>query len=486
MTNDQPDVPVFSKIFAIVVITALLWLVSSTGYAYDFNVSARTEGYGYQLRRRIAGGVTFVNRRRLTQYLGLRVYNLLDPGQSPYAPGADDRPPALLYVHGLLRFDTDFGDYGEVRSEDNPELRNDQFELLLGAVEGRNLWGLVDFSLGRLFDAELLDIIAYDGLRVRVNTPWFVFVEASAGLQVDRSVPFSSAVFETDGTSGTAAHDEALTPVMGVSVGLETPSGIEVRGAYRVMTAKALPEGAAADELSGSRWDVDQEVAFAHVAVPIFESGPRLAAAMRYNLLLAQFDEITASANQQLDAHEFELSFARSRPHFDGDSIFNIFAIEPYTELLGRYSVTWAESWHGEISGGYRWLFDAEEETERKDSDAVTGSLVVAWERNATAIDGGVYYLGDRNEHRIGGDLGGRWLSPPWVLGKRFCLSGRASAVRLARTDADSLTTFGLQFGALVKLLPNVRFHLLLEDNINRHYASALRVLGILDMEFAP
>ena len=55
--------------------------------AYDFEITARTEGRGYQLRRYHGDTVSFVNRRRVTQYLGLRIFNLLDPGQNPFGPG---------------------------------------------------------------------------------------------------------------------------------------------------------------------------------------------------------------------------------------------------------------------------------------------------------------------------------------------------------------------------------------------------------------
>jgi hypothetical protein len=84
-------------------VTILLCAVALLGpgspaSAYDFEITSRTEAYGYQLRRYFLDGIQFLNRRRVHQWLGLRVFNLLEPGQEPWSPrgrggGAPPRPP---------------------------------------------------------------------------------------------------------------------------------------------------------------------------------------------------------------------------------------------------------------------------------------------------------------------------------------------------------------------------------------------------------
>ncbi|MBW2731495.1 MAG: hypothetical protein JRH20_03825, partial [Deltaproteobacteria bacterium] len=110
---------------------------SSTSWAYDFEVTSRTEAYGYQLRRYDERGLVLLNRRRFTQYLGLRLFNMLDAGQLAFGPKKSTtkgrEAPALLYGQFLLRFFTDFGSYAR-GGGDVAELADNEFHLLLGSL----------------------------------------------------------------------------------------------------------------------------------------------------------------------------------------------------------------------------------------------------------------------------------------------------------------------------------------------------------------
>lgn len=467
--------------FSLLALLGLLLVLPEHGLAYDFEVTARTEGYGYQLRRYDQGGITFLNRRRITQYLGLRIFNLLDPGQDPFAPGEGRRPPALLTLHGLLRFDTDFGGFVKPRAE-IPQIENNQFDLMLGALEGRNLLGWIDFSLGRQYDAELMDFFAFDGLRVRVNSPWHLFIESHVGVQVSRMRPFSATVFETDGTSDDPT-EEAFSPTFGVAAGTEDLWGLDGRLAYRGTASKASPQGDVPGTETDPLWAVDQELLFASAAfkVPVLETRPL--AGVRYNLLLGQLDDLQVGLFQRLlQRHDLQLEYLRSRPHFDGDSIFNIFGTEPYSELAIRYAIDISLvplELHGRF--GQRWFWAAEEET--GDSAAISAGLGGLWRtrRLLAALD--LYALTGYGGNTLGGDLDGRWMLFRWLT-----VEGRASLVRLAGGDDGrrSLVNFGFQAGARLRFIRGVRIHLLLEDNISRLFNSALRLLAVLDLEFAP
>lgn len=474
-------------VIAFALAAADLLVVPTRGLAYDFEVSARTEAYAYQLRRFERDGLILLNRRRITQYLGLRIFNLLEPGQDVHSRSRPKRPPALLYAHGLMRFASDFGDFVDVSASDSPELRNDQFELLLGALEGRNLWGYVNFSLGRQYDAELMDFFAYDGMRVRLDSPWKLFVESHFGAQVNRTLPFSAAVFETDGTSGEEAEDKPLAPTFGVAFGLDDPELLELRIAYRRAFSRS-DLFLDADSLERrSVWGVDQELFFAHIALPVVSWGSRVAGALRYNLLTSSFDELQLNVAQALaPGHQITLEVLRSRPHFDGDSIFNIFALEPFSELGGRYSGALGAGLLVETRGGYRWFWTAEEETEETSGYAL--SVLLAWSHAKARAEAELFLTDGYGGRRFGGDLSGWWSSPRWVFGRRIALDGRVSLVQFsdARADLDPLLTLGLQLGAQIRFLPGLSLYLSVEDNINRLYDSALRFFAALDMAFAP
>jgi len=448
-------------------------------HAYDFEITSRTEAYGYQLRRYARETLELINRRRITQLLGLRVFNLLDPGQAPFSPRGD-RPPALLTFHALMRFETDFGSYAD-GAANVPEIERSQIDLLLAALEGRNLFGFLDFTLGRQLDFELLDFFAYDGLRVRINTPWHLYVESYFGVQVAGAHPLSSAVFETDGATDDPARG-AWSPSFGVAVGAELP-WLHARVAYRGVAAKAAPltePGAS----PASVWGVGQEALFvgAMLEVPRVRLRPQLG--LRYSFLTGELDDLQLGLGAPIGKRvEVQVEYLRSRPHFDGDSIFNIFSLEPFSDLVGRATVQVLEPLALSLRVGYRWAWTDPVEGETAEPGSLTLGLVGTWktERLRASLEG--YYFGGRLGSTGGADLDGTWTLLRWLS-----LSGRLSLVRFhdAVHEGAPVTSFGFQAGTTLHPLRGVRIHVLLEDNVSRLYASALRLLGVLDLELAP
>ncbi|MCK5795648.1 MAG: hypothetical protein KAI47_00580, partial [Deltaproteobacteria bacterium] len=357
--------------------------------------------------------------------------------------------------------------------------------------EGRNLFGFLDFSLGRQYDTELFDFFAYDGFRLRLQGPKAFFIETYGGAQVDRARPFSPAVFETDGTAGESDEDNAWSPTFGIAVGVDVPSRFTCRLAYRGVASKAAaakPPGEAPVGELPSSWAMDQEIIFGSMSVTLPGVRTRLAASTRYNILNASWDELTASVAQALGpGQRFEVEVLRSRPHFDGDSIFNVFALEAFHEVAGRYSLRPLDGLLFELRAGYRWMWQAEND------DASPGSLSLAftttWRRKGFWATGDLFWMEGRAGRRLGGDLTTRWLSPRWIFGRRLGLEGRLSVIHFADGDRpldEAITTLGIQGGAEFRLLPNVRLHLTVENNVSRLYRSALRVLAVVDMVLSP
>ena len=450
--------------------------------AYDFDVYARTEGYGYQLRRHGGGAVTFLNRRMVNQYMGLRIFNLLDPGQDPFKPGSK-RPPATLTIHALARFGAEFAGYME-HGGSVPEVENNQFDLLVGAVEGRNLFGWLDFTLGRQYDMELLDFFAFDGLRLRANLPWWgLFVESHFGVQVSRAHPFSAAVFETDGTSGDGT-DDAHSPTFGVAVGASWDDRLDLRLAYRGTASRAPADpGSETEDGQENIWGIDQELIFAGAGFRVPRTRTRLLFGLRYNILLDQLDDIQASVAQRAGRHQIQLEYLHSRPHFDGDSIFNIFNIEPYDEVAARYALRILTPLEAHLRFGYRRFWTDETLDPETNPHAFSLGLGAWWRSSRLQASVEVFFLGGHGGTTIGGDLMGRWN-----LLRRLHLEGRLSLIDYqgnTNTSNDGLN-FGFQVGAGWRLFRGVKLLVLLEDNISKQYESALRLLGVLDLEFAP
>jgi hypothetical protein len=236
--------------------------------------------------------------------------------------------------------------------------------------------------------------------------------------------------------------------------------------------------GATSDPL----WGVDQELLFFSGAVEEPWLHTRALFGLRYSLLTGEVDDLQVTAVVPIGRFEAQIEYLRARPHFDGDSIFNLFALEPYSELSGRASLRLLGSRLTLLARcGHRWFW-----ADDRDTGYDRGALAVgggaAWrsDRWRATLEG--YYLGGQGGASYGGDLDGAW-----AVMRRLSIEGRLS---LIRTNDDAarreLLNFGIQAGARVKLFSGVQLLLLAEDNVSRIYRSALRVLGVLDLELAP
>src|SRR5262249_3937765 len=156
-------------------------LFSASAGAYDFDLSAQTTAQGYQLRwTRFSEQNRFLNRRRLTQTLGLDVWNILEPDVDLTRLHPPPLAPFDVYVSVALRLDHDFGEYtqgtvsymqGSAPVIENatatvPELAGQSFALdaLYAVVGARRIFGFLDAALGRQIVVDTFDWLSFDGL----------------------------------------------------------------------------------------------------------------------------------------------------------------------------------------------------------------------------------------------------------------------------------------------------------------------------------
>src|SRR5215470_13733185 len=164
---------------------ALLALgVAAPAGGYELSITARTIGQAYSVRwYRFSEADRLLNRRHLTQELGLEAWDILEPDRDDAGP---PRAPFQLYVSTELRVDHDFGEYaqgtikyaassgGTLRDDAVtvvPEIGADSYnlEILHAFVGARGIGGAVDAELGRLLLVDNLDWYSLDGLHVRVR-----------------------------------------------------------------------------------------------------------------------------------------------------------------------------------------------------------------------------------------------------------------------------------------------------------------------------
>lgn len=207
---------------------------AAPAHAYEFWLRAQTIGQAYQLRDyRLIGPDLFLGRRRYTQTLALRIWDVGDLAAARRKAHVPERGLRISW-QSYLRIDHDFGDYtaGRITLPLTVPVRRDaldaipelgesvaSLDLLYGYLE---LAGLFDdrmtLQIGRMLADDGWGAAGVDGGAIRFAVPDTpLAVSASAGLRVRASSPLGLAAYELDGTSGAACREyvEGATPGTG-------------------------------------------------------------------------------------------------------------------------------------------------------------------------------------------------------------------------------------------------------------------------------
>ena len=456
-----------------------LLLLPSLARAYDFEIDAQTIGQAYQLR---AADDALVNRRRLSQYLSLHVFNL-GPRDSLGRP----LPRNQIYLTASLRFDADAGDYPTLveLSGRTPEreLFAEKLDLLYAYLGGNDLFGFLDFQLGRQILVDLYDWSSFDGLHLQARTRFHVAAEAWGGLNVTGASVLDSPVYRVDGTalggnpfgSLGARQEDQLQPTFGVAARTVGLRDLSARLSYeRTMSPTGGPR-----QPGEPAWGVVAE----HVGLTARGRlwGGRLVPwfAFRYDLLAGRLDEIYAGARAQLGRHGLSAEYVLAAPTFDGDSIWNVFSAQAFDDVRLSYDVRLGRV-RAYAHGFARLFFD-----DRGVASSLGGSVGARLELGRGWLRADGYYEDGYGGRRAGAELASRvriWGDP---LDGIFA-EGRMSYAGF-RDDSrpiDRADSFGVQAGVRWTPLPGITVHGLLEENVNRLYASQLRVLALLDLSF--
>lgn len=499
-------------------------------HAYDFYVNSQTIGQGYQLR---AGDGTLLDRRRLTEYVRLGIFGLLDDdAPNPQRRGSPSDKATIGFV-ASFRFDTDFG-LKDTEIKLTPQLDgySNAFTLLYAYFYGRNFFhGWFEWEVGRQFIIDQNDWYSFDGATLRLVTPAFFAVEAFGGIQVKDTGPVGSNVFMLDGTAISpdnpfSKQDNAVSPVFGFALMSRGLRFLETRLAYRrtasvtedeVLQALASPANAAggvgrtaapcctvpANANSGVE---EEKISYSATIFPYYpKTTIRITGGVRYNLLLGTFDDIRAGGEFQfLPQHAIGVEYYRIRPDFAGDSIWNVFSTQAMEDLHGRYSWKPTRFWEVSARGTVRFYesvfppvsFNAATTPPTPAPDnggqkvqEYGGGIGTRYWKGLTQMRGEFNWVTGYGGHRGGVDLSGRY--PLW--GERIRIEGRLNWVNYEddlRNPAPAGTqsfdasgnSFGAQAGGTWVIYPGILLHLLAEENVNTVYSSQLRLLALLDL----
>ncbi|MGE0872461.1 MAG: hypothetical protein AB7P03_28155 [Kofleriaceae bacterium] len=513
---------------------AVVVLEPTPAYAYEFWLRSRTIGQAYQLRAyRLVGPDLFLGRRRYTQTLALRITDIGNLAEARRESRLPDRGLTISW-HSYLRVDHDFGTYTNGRIRLSPATTRDAIdvipeledsmaglELMYGYMELAGLAGdRLTARVGRMLIDDGWGSSGVDGATVRYELPVPLAVSAGAGLAVRASSLMAASAFELDGTTGAACQEYVAGPTPGTGTWQLIDRGRAVRNTrltsdyefcpqremrqptitVAIATARTRRIGA---ELSYRRtWsetvgriddgaelypdDVGQAPASglnahrlaARVHGVVHADGMELSpyANARFSLLHAAFDRADAGIRLRRGDHELEPSVEYFLPTFDGDSIFNVFSIEPTADLRLGYAYTGAV--RATASGWLRRYLHAE------GGSSVAGGVDAAIEHALTSrLRGRLDALWDDGYggRRLGGtaELGWRPRRTLWVSGRMIVLGVR-------REDRSAFVTSSAVASMSWQLADAAALHVVGEVDHDEIHELQTRALAILDLAFAP
>jgi hypothetical protein len=448
---------------------------ASTARGAAYVLDARTEAQAYQIRSfRDAGpdNPVLLPRRRIVQSLGLSGFELVT--------GED------LAFESSVRVFADFGlPRGEAAKIDG--LHAEEVELLYANARFRS--GGVDLQLGRQVYVDIMEYMAFDGLRVRYLTSIGLGAEAYGGLWVKGGKLLGSSVYQPDGVResdqrriglGAPATDPALDdlePVYGVKLLAENLKGFSGSLGYR----KAL---------LGGQTDLERAAAELRFGRGL---GLNVLAALDYDLFFSRVAQVRGLVRYDQARFAISAEVMRLSPVLSAESIWYYFASAPRDELrirgdytpvgpLRYYTQLVASLYHTELNSTLR-IASALRDPALPTANNYGGAIGAAYRqgRFRSALDA---------SYRTG--FGGKqlWidLTGGYVPGQGpYTIEGRISTANLSDGLNPLLrgTFVGAQLWGTYLFSRNARGSLVLEENINGFTRSDFKTFFLLDLKAA-
>jgi hypothetical protein len=475
-----------------------LILIPARAGATEIRMGTRSIGEGYVV---VAPGPEprLLRRMRFVQYLNLGVYELLPPRDADQWRRAPE--DGQLEMVASMRLRHDFGEFtSDAGPDSGPALRSidgRQIDLMYGYLQGRKIGGFLDFRAGRQFEMSGLDWYVFDGGWTRVATPAYLAVEVFGGLEVNGAQVFGWPTMQLDGTSGNEPADRAGSPMLGTAISVIDVPWMTARVAYRrtftpaginknILEPTGAPDGSVNE---GVRAGVDQELVSASVGLNLAKGVFTPFAAARMNLGTLRVDDLSAGFGVAVsDTHSIRAMYLRTIPAFDLDSIFNVFALQPFEDVRLSYQVR-AGSWTLLGRGSTRIFRNgaaADLELEpgpKRLSLGWGGALAATWQHRRFAVRTDVFAQGGQGGTRTGGSVDGQVR----VLNDRIGIDLRSYLTQYADDQVPERKGYGLAFqaGADFKLWDGVHLALLGEELLTPFVVHAFRGLANLSVDWS-
>jgi hypothetical protein len=511
----------------------------ATRCAYEFWLRTQTIGQAYQLRDyRLIGADVFLGRRRITSTLALRIFDIGDLAAARRVAHLPERGLRISW-QSYLRIDHDFGDYTMGRITVPGPIRRDVIDVIpelggsaaaLDVMYGYlELAGLADdhlsLQLGRMLVDDGWGATGVDGVAARYELPAPLAVSASAGLRVRAASPFGVSSYELDGTSGADCRQYIAGPTPGTGSWQlidrnRLPSNLRLTSdAYCPQRDVRQPTVALAiatsriDQVSAElgyrrTWSdtvgligplndrsylypnefgqapatgVDEERLYARLHAHFRPGAVHVEpyADARFSLLHATFDRADAGVRIRQGAHQLQPEVSYFFPTFDGDSIFNVFSIEPTSDARLAYQYWPSGPWRGTADAWLRRYSheDGASSYAGGGSAGIERRIASGWRGRLDGLaDGG---WGGR---RVGGSAEANWRDGNvWLRGRLVVLDAREDG-SLARRYRTSSTVASTTW----RVADSVALHAIAEADDDAIHHLQLRAIGVLDLAFAP
>ena len=465
--------------YALRVILLLMGIIcaSSVGIAsaVEVQVTSRTMGDIYSHLRANWDDSDPIRRQRIHQLLGLNLFDL-----------TSDKTNQVYFVSNL-RIDADFG-VSVAEQEQIEGLSQTDFALLYGYLNVHQWLGFLDIRLGRQYEIDAIDMVLYDGIRLRAYSPWYVGAEALAGLEATHRVGPTVSSHTLDGTPGGPLLLEGkygeVEPRLVVGGGLFLHHLPYTQFDLSYRRIQTLGEGVDPEVLG--KPGINQE-RFGVAASQRIMEGLFINAGASYDLFLGGVNELLAGIRYRPTfSLETEFKYHYLLPSFDADSIWNVFSWRPMDRTEQRVRIYGSEDFWV-YGGAYQSFFRADDSVTEEDIDAVVEDLGFSM-GSVLRIQPDSYVRTDLNtEFGYGGrqtflDVGGGTTFRSGMFG----LDGRLLMIFFEDEQQSRLngTMLGAQVEGTWFFTKQGKLSLLVEEASSELQPHWLRVLAVLDFNF--
>lgn len=457
-------------LFAVVTASLACLVPSGSAWAAAFQIEARTEAQAYEIRSYRESDPThpvLLPRRRIVQYLGLDAYELVT--------GQD------------LGFESDlrlYEDFGMPRGEANRlnGLRSEDADLLYANVHYRT--GGLELRLGRQLYVDVMDMMAFDGVKARYTLSSGIGAEAYAGLWVKAASFLGSSVYQLDGTREVdprPATAPGVNPVLG---DLEPLYG-----------AKLFAQGFAgfSGALAYRHSFLDGKVTYQRAAAELrYGRGKGLNgfAGVDFDLLMLRLAQLRAELRYDGELFAVSGEVLRQAPVLSAESIWYYFATAPRDEANLRFDLFPVGPLRFYVRGTatrYNLEINTAVDPDIALDPALQTSLTYGGSAGAalrlgrlrSALD--VTYRRGPQERQLWIDATAGYVPE----GGRFTLDGRISVANVNDGYNPYLrgTFFGAQAWASYLLSRAARVSFVLEENVNPTTLSEAKAFLLLDLK---